>query len=182
MYFTGTRELWNDRNHINSLMLDMAKKGADWRTCGIIIANGIVWPLTHNGEYAKAHSTLSISLEDFSKTKTPADKIVYYDSLAELHEESGHPSDAVDHYNTALELAKSARHDVQESKILYKRNFARVKSDPSASSSKIVALEQLRDNFSAIKSFREAIVNLEIAKTLHQLASDGWQPETGEKR
>jgi hypothetical protein len=174
MYFTGTRELWTDRDHINSIMLAMAKKAKDWRTCGLIIADGVAWPFIHTGQNTKAHSTLSSALPYLSKTSSGL--IVYYDSLAELHEASGHPSVATDHYNAALAHSKNAKHDLQEYKIIQKRNLTRVNADPIASASKLVALEQLRDKFKEIKSFREAIVDLEIAKTLHELNSSEALP------
>jgi tetratricopeptide (TPR) repeat protein len=167
IYFLGTRELWNDCRLFARKMIDMSLKEGDVRTAGLVIVTGRVWPQLEQRRLSRAKSTLTAALPYILEARYRSDRAVFHEYMAEIEEAQGDLAVSVSHYREAIALTDAAG----EGKLRLKMMFAEAKTDPVSSRSRMIALHLLADEFQRVNSYREGLVLIEIARTLHILKS-----------
>jgi len=167
IYFVGTRELWNDCRLLSSRLLKLADREEDSRTKGLVLITGKVWPLLSRRHLAEARIVLSEALDCLHATAS-SDLAMFYEYMADIEAEEGsNTGSALSYYREAL--ARTSGIDAH--KVRLKMMFAEVKSESTSSRSRLIALHLLRDAFRELKSYREGLVLMEIARSLHALKS-----------
>ncbi len=165
LYFTGTRELWEDGTVISKQMLKLSKKEKDYKFCGSILAKGDAYRLMSIGNLEGAEKLLKKSLEYFNKDKNYRETGVFYNYLAELYENKGNINLAIEYYKEARKRLTG----IDEHKVHLKRMFVEAKNEELKSKSRIIALTFLREEFSLLKTYREAMADIELSKSLYIL-------------
>jgi hypothetical protein len=87
--------------------------------------------------------------------------------MADIEKEGMNIGSALSFYREAL--VRSSGTD--EHRLRLKIMFTEVQSEPISSRSRLIALQLLRDAFREMKSYKEGMVLMEIAKSLHALNS-----------
>jgi tetratricopeptide (TPR) repeat protein len=167
VYFVGTRELWNDCRLLSTRLLRLSDREGDSRTKGLVLVTGRAWPLLSAGHLPQAKAVLSEALGCFHATGSSSDLVIFYEYMADVEEEGREIGQALSYYREAI-LRSSG---IDADKLKLKMMFAEVKSEPTSSRSRLIALHLLRNEFRELKSYREAMVLIEIARSLYTLNS-----------
>jgi nucleoside phosphorylase len=167
LYYTGTRELWVHRNFLSNRLLELSRRNRDYRTSGLILAKGQAWPLIYNGSFRDARKLLQKALESFVRAKARSEIAVFHEYMGDICSDTGNVQEANQFYIEARGMLQ----DDEAHAVELKRLFANVRRDDLASRSRIVSLVRLQDGFSSIKSYKEGIVQIELAKSYHFLTA-----------
>lgn len=167
VYFVGTRELWNDCRLLSSRLVELSDREGDSRTKGLVLITGKAWPLLSRGHLQQAKVILAEALGCFHPTGASTDHAIFYEYMADVEKEGRNIGQALSYYGEAL--ARSSGIDAHRLRL--KMLFAEVKADPKSSRSRLIALTLLRDAFRELKSYKEGMVLIEIARSLHTLNS-----------
>jgi len=90
-----------------------------------------------------------------------------YEAMADLHAQIGDVDQARDFYTEARRRLS----DLNAYKAELKKGFVTVQFDHLGSRKRIRTLERLREEFAGIKSYREAMVQIELARSYYFLKS-----------
>jgi len=165
LYFTGTRELWKDRRTMTKMIFKRVKKEKNYKECGMILAKGTAYRFMCTGYYDKARKTLDSASCYFNKAKAYSDNGIIFAYLADIDELCGDLNPAYDGYKEAIKVLKGEdRHEVYLKKMLFRAKHSNYKS-----TERIKQLNKLHEEFSAIKNYAEAIVDMELAKSYYAL-------------
>ena len=165
VYFLGTRELWNDCRLISNRLLKLSDKEGDSQTKGSILVTGKAWPLLCNRHFQQARGILSDALRCFPASNS--NLAVFYEYMADVEKESRNVGQALAYYREAMTKSSG----IDERRIHLKLLFTEAQLERDSSRSKLVALTLLRDAFRELKSYKEGMVLIEMAKTLYTLKS-----------
>jgi len=165
LYYTGTRELWLDRAFLSERLLELSDQKKDYRMSGLIQAKGQAWPLTYKKQFAQAKRVLSGALRSLLTAKTSTDVGVFYESMADIYSEAGDVAQATAFYDAARDTLE----DLDAHKVELKTRFVNVRYADLSAQRRIDALLRLSQDFSAIKSYREGIVQIELARSYHSV-------------
>lgn len=165
LYFTGYRERWDERALLSKHLLKLSIKNNDYKSTGLILSKGIAYALITQKRYAQAQLVLAQALKNFRQANAYQEEGVFFDYMADIYEETGQLQKALSCYDLAMERYT----DIDKYRVYLKRLFLMTKYDDLKSRSRIVALTLLRDQFSAIKNYREALVDIELAITFYAL-------------
>jgi len=166
LYFTGTRERWDDRTILSNKLLALSRKEKDYKTTGLILAKGQAWPLIYTGDYDLAEVILEDALKCFKKDNEYSKAGIYYEYMADIFDQKGRLDLALVCYK---EARKRYNKDIDEELVELKRKFVITKYEDKKSGSRIVALEFLIEKFSKIKNYKEALAEIELSKSLYML-------------
>jgi len=165
LYYSGYRELWEDRDHLSRKIFNLSLQVKDYKTAGLILAKGMAYALMSQRKYSDAEYFLKKALVCFEKAHAHQEEWIYYDYMADIYGEIGHIDKAITYYQEA----RKRTNNIDEYQVYLKQLFLTAKHDPNGSKSQLVALTLLRDQFSSIKNYKEGLVEIEIAKTLYIL-------------
>jgi tetratricopeptide (TPR) repeat protein len=166
--YIGTREIWGDCALLSNQLLKLSSREADLKTKGLVLVSGKVWPLLSKGQLSNAKTILVEALSCFQAAGAGQEIAVFYKYMAAIEEAAGNIDVAVAHYKEAL--VRTSDTDAAH-KINLKRMFAEVKAEKVDSKCRVVALQLLREQFKVLNSYREAMVLIELAKSLNALKS-----------
>lgn len=167
LYYTGTRELWTDRDFISQRLLELSDKNKDYRTSGLILARGQAWPLMYKGSFQRAKQLLAESRESFVRARAHMELGVFHEYMGDIYSETGDINLANDCYIESIDYLRDD--DAHEAEL--KRLFMHSRYLDLGSRKRIAGLVRLRDSFRSIKSYREGIVQMELAKSYRFLNS-----------
>ena len=167
VYFVGTRELWNDCKLLSSRMLRLSDREGDSRTKGLVLVTGKVWPLLATRHLQQAKAILPGAFDCFHAAGTGSDLAVFYEYTADVEKECGNIDQALSYYREAM--SRSAGIDAHRLRL--KMLFTEVNAEHGSSRSRLIALTLLRDAFRELKSYKEGMVLIEIARNLYTLNS-----------
>ncbi len=165
LYFTGTREFWNDRIELSKEMLKLSIKEKDYKTSGLIWAKGVAYHQINTRNFSDVKISLQNAYNCFIKAKAYPEIGVVYEYSAALNEETRQVCLAVDDYQKAMKKQSG----MDKYKSYLKKRFVEEKNKDPKLLNRIIELAKLGENFSSIKSFREALVDIELAITLYLL-------------
>jgi hypothetical protein len=163
IYYTGTRELWLDNAYLSERLLDLSNKRRDYRTVGLLQARGKAWPLMYKGNFRKARLLLNDALQSLLKARASVEMGVFYEYMADMYSDVGNVARASALYSEA------GRHltDMAAHKVELKRRFLHARYEDLGTNKRITALTRLSQDYSHIKSYREGIVQMELARSYY---------------
>lgn len=167
LYYTGTRELWTDRAFLSQRLLEMSTQRQDHATSGLILAKGQSWPFLYKGHFRSARTLLQQALESFVRARATSGIGLFNEYMGDISSEEGNVPAANQFYKEASGMLRGADADALE----LKRLFANAVHEPLGSRHRVEALTRLREDFSRLKSYREGIVQIELAKSFHFLGA-----------
>jgi hypothetical protein len=167
IYFVGTREFWDDCRLLSRRLLVLSDRERDFHMKGMVLVTGQVWPLLVNKKLTRAKVVLTDALRYLEADRHGAGLAVFYEYMADIEEASGDLDAALVQYREAINRAVG----LDQHKLRLKMWFAEVKAEPLSSRSRLVALHLLANAFQEVQSYREGMVLIEVARTLHALRS-----------
>lgn len=162
LHYMGTRELWDDADFFSKQILYLSNQHKDYRNFGIILIKGRAWQLLRRRRFNLAEDVLEKAF-DFLKSRS--EKGLFYDRIGDLYFEKGRVALASEFYTKARDYLR----DVDAHKAELKRLLLKAQNINLDSSKRIDELTRLREEFRSIKSFREGMVLIELAKSYHFL-------------
>lgn len=162
LHYMGTRELWDDADFFSKQILDLSNQHKDYKNFGIIFIKGRAWQLLRRRRFNLAEDALEKAF-DFLKSRS--EKGLFYDRIGDLYFEKGRVALANEFYTKARDHLR----DVDAHKAELKRLFLKAQNINLDSSKRIDELTRLWGEFRSIKSYREGMVLIELAKSYHFL-------------
>jgi hypothetical protein len=161
LYFLNYRELWGESQSLSRFVLALSKKNNDLVNSGLILSKGIAYSFAEQNQYLSAEYNLKLAYEYFKVAKFKEGEAICWNIMADIYLSIGKYQVALNCYDEA----KKGFVGIEEYQLNLKRLFLITSSDDLKINSRIIALSMLRDKFSEIKDYREALVDLEIAKS-----------------
>jgi hypothetical protein len=160
IYYTGTRELWVDNAYLTQRLLELAIKGKDYRTVGLLQSRGQAWPLMHKGYFRKARQHLHEALQSLVTAKASTEIGVFYEYMADMAAANSDLASANHLYSEALRRLR----DLDAHEVELKQRLAQTRYHDISAARRIQKLTRLSEDFGLIKSYREGVVQMELAK------------------
>ena len=89
LYYTGTRELWRDRDFVSNRLIKACKKEGDLRSLGLIKVKGLAWPQMYKNHFAAAKRILHDGMKTLVQAKAQTDIGVFYEYMADIASDIG---------------------------------------------------------------------------------------------
>ena len=143
------------------MLLELSERHKDHGTSGLIVARGRAWPHIYKGRLREARRVLERALAFSVRAKDRHGIAVFHEYMADVASSSGNVPLANEHY---LE-ARGMFHGAEAHKVELKRLFATSAHDDLGSRHRIASLTRLREDFGALKSYKEGLVQMELARS-----------------
>jgi tetratricopeptide (TPR) repeat protein len=167
LYYTGTRELWRDRDFVSNRLIKACKEEGDLRSLGLITIKGLAWPQMYKNHFPAAKRLLHDGMTTLVKAKAQNDIGVFYEYMADIASDIGDVPSANGSYDAALSKVTGA----DSYRIELKKRFANVRHERLGCKRRVDGLFPLIEGFRTIKSYQEGIVQIELARSYHYLRS-----------
>jgi tetratricopeptide (TPR) repeat protein len=165
LYFTGYRELWDDRLLLSKNLYKLSIRNNDFITAGLILSRGVSYAYLSQQKFLQARAALKSAWRYFSDSGYPAGKASCWDYMADIYAEQGRYKESLLCYEESIKNASGLERD----QVRLKRLFQEIKNDTQASQSKVIALRMVAEDFYQLRDYREGLVKMELARTLFQL-------------
>jgi hypothetical protein len=167
LYYTGTRELWLDRDFVSNRLIEACEKEGDLRSLGLIKIKGLAWPYMYKNRFTTAKRILHDGMTTLVQARAQTDIGVFYEYMADIASEIGDVPSANGSYAAALSKVIGA----DSYRIELKQRFANVRHERLGCKRRVEGLLTLIEGFRTIKSYQEGIVQIELARSYHSLRS-----------